>query len=178
MISNLSHNWEGLPDLYALINQLLIIIWTYFKITQKAILYTQINTMKYLLLLSTLLICSSQITAQSFSSQDPAYIDNVKAGEAKLNTLEYDSCVNYYTIAFEVKQTSYLSLMRGGACAYSSDQGDIMEKWMDKAFENSWGGAKQVFDNYPEFEYLRDSKFAEIIDSKYNMAAEAAGVNL
>ncbi len=49
---------------------------------------------------------------------------------------------------------------------------------MDKAYENSWGGSKHVFENYPEFDYLRDSKFSEIVDSKYNLAAEATSVNL
>ena len=125
--------------------------------------------MKYLLLFATVLLCSYQNFAQSFSSQDPTYVDNVTAGEAKLKSAEYDSCVSYYQIAFEVKQTSYLSLMRGAACAYSSGQTEIMTQWMDKAYENSWGGAKQIFDNYPEFDYLRDSEFAEIVDSKYNM---------
>ncbi len=82
--------------------------------------------MKYILLLAAVLFYYFQVFEQSFSSQDPTYIDNVTAGETKLIVMEYDSCVNYYEIAFEVKQTSYLSLMRGAACAYSSGQTEIM----------------------------------------------------
>ena len=81
--------------------------------------------MKELLIITLLTICSTYGISQTFSSQDPAYIDNVTAGEAKLNAMDYDSCVSYYQMAFEIKQTSYLSLLRGAACASSSDQPEL-----------------------------------------------------
>lgn len=116
--------------------------------------------------------------AQSYSTQDPSYIEKVTLGEAALNAQQYDSCVIYYSAAFDIKQTSFLSLMRGAACAYSMDDQAHLNAWMDKAFVNSWGGAKNVFANYEEFDYLRGTPFEDLINERYQSAAKAAGVNL
>ena len=40
------------------------------------------------------------------------------------------------------------------------------------------GGSKTVFNNYPEFEYLKGSEFEEIIEARYLEAAIASGVDL
>jgi len=134
--------------------------------------------MKNCILSFSILLISISLIGQSFSSQDPAYIDNVKAGEAKLKAADYDSCVIYYQTAFEIKQTSFLSLMRGAACAHSNHSEALRDQWMSKAFENSWGGAKNIFDSYPEFDYLRGGDFENMVTKRFEAAAEDAGVNL
>ncbi len=116
--------------------------------------------------------------SQNFSSQDPAYIENVTKGEEALGAAEYDSCVYYYTKGFEIKQTSYLSLLRGAACAYSIDDMGLSQQWMDKAMENSWQGTKQIFEGYEEFDLFRDTPFDSMVLSKYDIAAKASGLDL
>lgn len=125
---------------------------------------------------SLLLNCS--LLAQNFSSQDPAYVDNVKAGEKALNEKAYSDCLAYYAEAFKVKQTSYLSTLRAAACAYSDDNKAQLETYLDKAFELSWDGSKSIFQNYPEFEYLKGTDFEALINKYYNEAAKASGLNL
>jgi hypothetical protein len=134
--------------------------------------------MKNYILSFSIFLFSISLIGQSFSSQDPDYIDNVKAGESKLNEAEYDSCVIYYQSAFEIKQTSFLSLMRGAACAFSNGDEVLRDKWMSKAFDNSWGGAKNVFDTHPEFDYLRGGDFEKMVTKRFEAAAEDAGVDL
>ena len=134
--------------------------------------------MKYCIVIVVCLFQTLSLIGQTFSSQDPEYIDNVKAGEAYLLAAQYDSCVMYYTMAFEIKQTSFLSLMRGAACAYSNGKDDLTDQWMSKAYANSWEGAKGIFDNYPEFDYLRETEFSQMVDGRFNAAAEASGIDL
>lgn len=131
----------------------------------------------YLLLVSIFFIPFSS-TAQNFSSQNPDYIGKVKAGEAALNEGNYAECLNLYKAAFDIKQTSFLSTMRGAACAFKANDEVVLKHYLDKAFELSWGGAKQVFDGYPEFEFLKGTAFEKLVGEKYEAAVVASGVNL
>lgn len=117
-------------------------------------------------------------TAQQFSSDNPNYKPLVVAGEAALAAMKYDSCMIYYKQAFEIKQTSYLSTMRNAACAYSADDKDYLAEQLKIAFDLSWGGSKSIYDNYPEFEYLKDSEFEKMVNDMYLQYAEESGVDL
>lgn len=116
--------------------------------------------------------------SQQFSSDNPNYKPLVVAGEAALVSMKYDSCMIYYKQAFEIKQTSYLSTMRNAACAYSADDKDYLAEQLKIAFDLSWGGAKSIYDNYPEFEYLKDSEFEKTVNEMYLQYAKDAGVDL
>ncbi len=135
--------------------------------------------MKYTLLtVISIFLISTSLVAQTFSSQNPDYIEKVKAGESALKEADYTECLTLYKAAFDIKQTSYLSIMRAAACAFKSDDEAILNTYLDKAFELSWGGTKQVFDNYEEFEFLKNTPFEKLVDEKYNAAIAASGVNL
>lgn len=118
------------------------------------------------------------LNAQTFSSQDPAYVENVQAGEKALNAQAYEECLDYYKKAFAVKQTSYLSTLRAAACAFSAGKTALLSTYLDQAFEISWDGSKSIFESYPEFEYLQGSDFAKMIQERYQKAAQASGLDL
>lgn len=90
----------------------------------------------------------------------------------------YDSCVHFYSNAFEVSQTSYLSTMRMAACAYSSENMQEYRRQLTKAFEIDWSGAREVFESYDEFTYLQGSLFEKEVMEKWTAAAEEQGVNI
>lgn len=124
------------------------------------------------------MLISFSLNAQTFSSQNPNYIEKVKAGEAALNDADYAECLSQYKAAFNIKQTSYLSTMRAAACAFKAHEETVLKNYLDKAFELSWDGAKQVFDNYSEFDFLRETPFEKLVNEKYEAAVTASGVNL
>lgn len=135
--------------------------------------------MKYTLLtVITIFIIPFSLIAQTFSSQNPDYIEKVKAGETALNEANYTDCLTQYEAAFNIKQTSYLSIMRAAACAFKANDEAVLNTYLDKAFELSWGGAKQVFDNYEEFKFLKGTAFEKLVGEKYEAAIVASGVNL
>lgn len=134
--------------------------------------------MKILLLVFLSFIITSSLIAQNFSSTDPAYIENVKLGEASLKSEKYDSCLFYYQEAFEIKQTSVLSTLRMAACAFSSEKNETYQEQLGKAFSLDWANAKNLFNNYPEFKYLEGSEMANDIHSKWKEEALAAGLDL
>jgi len=134
--------------------------------------------MKNFIVLSILSFISFQLQSQTFSSTNPDYITNVKAGEAALNAEKYDSCLIYYKEAFTIKQTSILSTLRGAACAYSADNHTILNNYLDIAFDLNWDQPKAIFDQYPEFEYLNKTTFEEMIVQRWEMSAKEAGINL
>ena len=102
----------------------------------------------------------------------------VENGAAALEAMKYDSCMIYFKQAFLIKQTSYLSTMRNCACAHSAGDIAYRDQQLDKTFDINWGGSKTVFDNYPEFDYLKGGEFEEIIKARYQEAAIATGVDL
>ena len=114
----------------------------------------------------------------TFSSQEPTYINNVQAGEAALKAGKYDSCLVYYQQAFQIQQTSYLSTLRGAACAYKAEETETLEDYLGVAFELSWDGTKHIFDTYPEFAFLQGSTFEDMVVERYRAAAKASGYNL
>lgn len=134
--------------------------------------------MKHLLCFFILLAIGPLLFAQNFSSLNPAYIENVQKGEGALNSMKYDSCMMYYTMAFEIKQTSFMSTMRAAACGFSAYDIDYLEQELGNAFEINWGGSKQVFYNNPEFEYLLGTAFEDMVINAYEDAADASGVDL
>lgn len=134
--------------------------------------------MKRIILFLFLGLLAHSLFAQQFSSDDPAYKENVEAGEKALNAEQFDDCIDYYEKAFAIKQTSYLSTLRAAACAFSAKRKDLYKQYLDKAFELSWDETKHIFDNYPEFEYLQDSKMAKQIQDRYEKAAVATGLDL
>ena len=134
--------------------------------------------MKNTLLLFIFTLLSLPIFSQTFSSSDPEYIKLVKAGEAALNTEKFDSCLIYYKSAFEIKQTSFLSTLRGAACAYSADNKEVLESYLTTAFDLNWDQTKSIFDGYDEFRYLDNTPFEEMIISRWEAGAKEAGINL
>jgi len=135
--------------------------------------------MKYIIsTLCTLFLCLSLNAQQTFSSQNPDYIEKVKVGESALKAENYKDCLQAYETAFKIKQTSYLSIMRAAACAFKANDTEILDAYLGKAFELSWGGAKQVFDHYEEFQFLKGSDFETMVVGRYEKAAIASGVNL
>jgi len=107
-----------------------------------------------------------------------AYKSKVELGEAALKSMKYDSCITYYKSAFTIKQTSYLSTMRAAACGFSAGDHEFMEDQLDIAFNLSWDGAKSIYDNYEEFDYLRENDFNEVINQYYKHAIDTSGVDL
>ncbi len=134
--------------------------------------------MRSILLCALGIIFSNLIHAQQFSSDNPEYKPLVMSGESALNNMKYDSCMIYYKQAFEIKQTSYLSTLRNAACAFSAGNKAYMDEQLKIAFDLSWGGSKNIFNNYPEFEYLKNTEFDELIDQMYVEYGEKSGVNL
>ncbi len=129
-------------------------------------------------LLLALLFTSNLFGQQTFSSSDPNYIKYVKAGEAALGEEKYDSCLIHYQEAFKIKQTSILSTLRAAACAYSGDNKEVLQQYMDKAFELNWDQTKGIFENYTEFEYLKETDFAKTIQSRWETQAKTSGLDL
>lgn len=135
--------------------------------------------MKNRLFFTILFFCSFQfINAQTFSSNNPDYIKFVKAGEAALNAEKYDSCLIYYKDAFKIKQTSILSTLRGAACAYSANNKEVLNNYLDIAYEINWDQPKSIFENYNEFRYLDDTEFNGMVIKRWETAAKKAGINL
>ncbi|MEM9548732.1 MAG: DUF6624 domain-containing protein [Bacteroidota bacterium] len=135
--------------------------------------------MKNILFIAVITLLSYNANAQqSFATTDPAYIKNVQAGEAALNAEKYDSCLIYYEEAFKTKQTSVLSTLRGAACAYSANNTNTLNTYLDVAFELNWDMAKSIFDTYEEFTYLSGTPFEDTILRRWRQSAEDAGINI
>ena len=118
------------------------------------------------------------LAGQNFSTTDPAYVKNVQAGEAALKSENFDSCLIYYADAFAIKHTSYLSTMRAAACAYANGNQAMLDLYLAKAFELSWDGSKDIFENYPEFENVRKTDMMDEVLSRWKDAAKAANIDL
>jgi len=135
--------------------------------------------MKYLTTFLFVLFIFSNVNSQkAFASSDPNYAKYVNLGEAALGTEKYDSCIIYYKEAFKIKQTSVLSTLRAAACAYSGGNKEVLQQYMDKAFELNWDQAKGIYENYPEFEYLKGSDFEKTIQTRWTAEAKASGLDL
>jgi tetratricopeptide (TPR) repeat protein len=106
----------------------------------------------------------------TFSSTDPAYVDNVTAGEAALKEGEFDDCLAYYAKAFAVKQTSYLSTLRAAACAFSAEKEELLAKYLDHAFSLSPDGSMNVFKNYEEFAPYYNTELAGEMKARFQEA--------
>ncbi|MEM6771331.1 MAG: hypothetical protein AAF597_12180, partial [Bacteroidota bacterium] len=120
----------------------------------------------YFTLLFILTLCTC-VRAQNFSSQDPAYIEGVTAGEAALKAEDYAECLEHYAAAFKIKTTSFLSTMRAAACAHSAGEMELRDKYLNHAFSLDAAGATNVFKAYEEFAYLYDGPFAEAVDERF-----------
>ena len=116
--------------------------------------------------------------AQSFSSQNPEYIENVQLGEQALLSGEYESCNEYYEKAFQIRQTSVLSTLRAAACAHGSNDEERLQNLLDKAFELNYGEAKLFFNEYPEFEPFLGTILQKQIENRWNLKAAEDGLNL
>jgi len=134
--------------------------------------------MKFLSTLAILLFTSFMLFSQEMSDEDKLYIPLVEAGEEALINMKYDSCMIYYKDAFKIRQTSVLSTLRNAACAFSVNDESYFQQQFKKAFDISWGNSKSIFENYPEFEYLKGTRFEKMIKETYLQYAEEAGVNL
>lgn len=121
-------------------------------------------------LLLLLLLCTCARAQQTFSSQNPAYIDAVTAGEAALKEQSYDDCLEFYAAAFKIKTTSYLSTLRAAACAHSAGEVGLRDKYLDHAFSLDAVGTSDVFKYYEEFAYLYESPFAQEMENRFLLA--------
>lgn len=151
-----------------------------FEINWEALflnLSQNVSIMKNKLFILLFLFTSFQLLSQTFSSDNPDYIENVTAGEAALNAEKYDSCLIYYKDAFKIKQTSVLSTLRGAACAFSANKTDILESYLSIAYDLNWDMSKAIFEQYNEFRYLDGTPFNEMILSRWKEHATEAGIN-
>ncbi len=135
--------------------------------------------MKHFILIGSLCLAFS---CQLFSQNDKApptddYVHFVENGLVALEAEKYDSCITYYKSAFKIKQTSYLSTLRAAACAYSANDQKYLDQQLDKAFSINWGGTKNIWDNYTEFDYLRGTPFEERILTMYDHCLDTSGIN-
>jgi hypothetical protein len=119
-----------------------------------------------------------QAHGQTFSSQDPAYVKNVQAGEMALKSEKHDSCLIYYEQAFKIKQTSFLSTLRAAACAFKANDKMVLDGYMDKAFELNWDETRNIFYNYPEFELLKGSGFEQDLNKRWEKASTESGLDV
>lgn len=133
---------------------------------------------KLILLLFTIATTTNLFSQKTFASTDPNYKIHVEAGEAALIAEQYDDCLVAYESAFKIKQTSVLSTLRAAACAFSGDNKPMLEIYLNKAFDLNWDQAKGIFKNYTEFAYLQESDFAKTIDSRWEKAAKASGIDI
>ncbi len=113
-----------------------------------------------------------------FATDDPRYKPLVMGALENLKSEKFDSCMIKFKEAFTIKQTSYLSTLRNCACAFSVGDQSYYKEQMDIAFDLSWSGCKQIFYNYPEFKYLKDSDFEKEILMRYEQAAIAEGLDV
>ena len=134
--------------------------------------------MKILPLLFLMFFVFDNLNGQTFSSTDPLYKEHVEEGESLLRSGDYDQCIVQYEKAFEIKWTSFLSTMRAAACGYKANDQQAYRFFLDKAFELSWSGSKNVFDNSEEFRFLDGSDFENQVNILYLEGAEEAGVNV
>ncbi len=134
--------------------------------------------MKIICLCFFSLFLATDLLCQNYSTSNPDYITNVKAGEEALKNGKYQSCLDYYKLAFEIKQTSYLSTLRAAACAYSLEKNEVLTQYLDTAFALNWDQSKEIVLNYEEFEYLKNSKFFELIETRWLSAMKASGLDM
>ena len=120
----------------------------------------------------------SIVNAQQYSTKNPFYIQSVKAGEQALLNEKYDSCLIYYRKAFKVQQTSYLSTLRAAACAYKAEEAELLDQYLDKAFELNWANTYELFNTYPEFKFLKKTSMADQMLKRWETAAEQNGVDV
>ena len=132
--------------------------------------------MKNILLIG--LIGVKVCVAQQFSSSNEAYISNVNKGFDAMKSEQYDSCVHFYSSAFKITQTSYLSTLRMAACAYSTGSVEIYQAQLQKAFDLNWSGVKQIFEGNEEFNYLKGTGFEKDVNRNWEQYATDAGINL
>ncbi|MTB49862.1 DUF6624 domain-containing protein [Lewinella sp. W8] len=118
----------------------------------------------------SLALVSSLHAQTTFSSSDPAYVDNVTAGEAALKDGQFDDCLDFYAKAFTVKQTSFLSTLRAAACAHSAGKQELLTQYLDHAFSLSPDGSMQVYKNYEEFAPYRDTEFDQEMKTRFQLA--------
>lgn len=130
------------------------------------------------LLIFALFLIFQHSFGQTFSSQDPSYVTNVQAGEMALKSEKYDSCLIYYEQAFEIKQTSFLSTLRAAACAFKANNKMVLDSYMDKAFKLNWDETRNIFYNYPEFEFLIGSEFEQDLNDRWEQAATDSGLDV
>lgn len=122
--------------------------------------------MRLLLVFLATLVLSS-LFAQNFSSADPAYKTAVQAGEKALLSGDYSECLTQYATGFKIKQTSFLSTLRAAACAHADDKMKLRDQYLDKAFELGPDRVNGIFQNYEEFEFLRQGEFADLMKARY-----------
>ncbi len=112
----------------------------------------------FLICLSTNIVCS-----QSSHTNDLLYTKNIILARAALEESKFDSCMIYYKEAFTVKQSTTLIIMHAAACGYGAFDVDFLEEQLGRAFELNWHEAKQVFYKNPEFHYLKDTPFEDMV---------------
>lgn len=124
-----------------------------------------IRTLLSLLFIAAL--CTSVRAQQTYSTQEPAYIEAVTAGEEALKAEKYEDCLSHYATAFALKQTSYLSTLRAAACAHSAGKTELRDQYLDHAFSLDASGSSGVFKNYQEFAYLYEGPFAREVEDRF-----------
>jgi hypothetical protein len=68
--------------------------------------------------------------------------------------------------------------MRAAACAYKADNTQLLNAYLDRAFEIDWVFARQILDYYDEFKMFKGSAFEEQVHATYLAAAKKNGINV
>lgn len=117
------------------------------------------------------------LNAQNYSSADPAYAENVEKGLAAMEDGNCQECIDFYKKAFAITTKSSLSLTRAAACAYSCDEHDLANEWLDLAIENDWNSSQNFLASMAEFEPYRETSLVEVVRIKTDAQMDKLGLN-
>lgn len=135
--------------------------------------------MKYrIFILFNVIVIMSSCEFEKRSTNNKNYLQFVTLGEQALKEHNFESCTKLYESAFSLRQPGYLSLMRGSACAFSTNNKALMNNLLNQTFKVSWGFSKNVYDYLPEFEYLKETEFDSIMNKRFETAIDTSGVNI
>jgi hypothetical protein len=127
--------------------------------------------------LIAIVLGSLQTNAQNYSSADPAYAENVEKGLAALEAGNCMECIDFYKKAFAITTKSSLSLTRAAACAYSCDDHDLANEWLDLAIENDWNSSQNFILRNSEFKPYRETSLMEVIRLKTDAQMDKLGLD-
>ncbi|HAA16201.1 MAG TPA: hypothetical protein DCE41_32650 [Cytophagales bacterium] len=124
------------------------------------------------------LVITNSVRGQEYATSDPDYIRYVEAGLEQLQSEDWEACLESYSAAFSIKQTSFLSTLRYATCAYYVQNEALYREQVDKAMEIDGGGSYTIFSSNPEFQSVQNTALAEYVTGQYWASLEQAGYDI